>query len=57
MTKVLKPGPDSLLINGLGFFECSMAIPAEPVNCSEVVNPELVLDKQMRYRIRLLNVG
>ena len=34
-----------------------MATPAEPVDCSEVANPELVLDKQMRYRIRLLNVG
>ncbi|KAH8892839.1 hypothetical protein GQ53DRAFT_793693 [Thozetella sp. PMI_491] len=52
-----EPNPDSLLINGLGYFECSMATAAAPVDCSEVEKPELLLDKSVRYRIRLVNVG
>ncbi|GFF89284.1 hypothetical protein IFM60648_08676 [Aspergillus lentulus] len=29
------PVPDSLLINGVGHFNCSMAVPARPVDCIE----------------------
>ncbi|KAN0090500.1 multicopper oxidase [Hyaloscypha variabilis] len=53
----VEPCPDSLLINGLGYFECSMATHGAPVNCSDVEKPWLKLDKQRRYRIRLINVG
>lgn len=53
----MKPCPDSLLINGLGYFDCSMATPGAPVNCSEIEKPWLSLDKKKRYRIRLVNVG
>ncbi len=52
-----QPGPDSLLINGLGYFECSMATAGAPVDCSEVERPWLVLDKNQSYRVRLINVG
>ncbi|RHZ59047.1 uncharacterized protein CDV56_108430 [Aspergillus thermomutatus] len=30
-----EPVPDSLLINGVGHFNCSMAVPARPVDCVE----------------------
>ncbi|KAB8071973.1 multicopper oxidase-domain-containing protein [Aspergillus leporis] len=30
-----EPVPDSLLINGVGHFHCSMAVPARPVDCIE----------------------
>ncbi|KAE9365868.1 multicopper oxidase [Stipitochalara longipes BDJ] len=53
----VEPCPDSLLINGLGYFDCSMATHGAPVNCSEIQRPWLRLDKQLRYRIRLINVG
>ncbi|KAI5459063.1 iron transport multicopper oxidase fet3 [Mariannaea sp. PMI_226] len=53
----LEPCPDSILINGLGYFQCSMAVPAAPVNCSEVQRPQFWLNKERRYRLRLVNVG
>jgi hypothetical protein len=34
-----------------------MATHGAPVNCSGVEKPWLKLDKQRRYRIRLINVG
>ena len=52
-----QPGPDSLLINGMGHFDCSMATPGAPVNCSEVEKPQMQLNKQRRYRARFVNVG
>ncbi|KAL1859074.1 hypothetical protein VTK73DRAFT_7603 [Phialemonium thermophilum] len=52
-----EPNPSSLLVNGLGYFDCAMATPAAPVNCSEVSRPWLQLDKARRYRLRLINVG
>ncbi|KAH8900175.1 hypothetical protein GQ53DRAFT_869529 [Thozetella sp. PMI_491] len=53
----VEPAPDSLLVNGLGQFECSMAIPSSPVNCTEIERPWLSLDKKKNYRVRLVNVG
>ncbi|KAH8805453.1 iron transport multicopper oxidase fet3 [Xylogone sp. PMI_703] len=53
----IEPVPDSLLINGLGRFECSKATHGSPVNCSDIAKPRLSLDKQLRYRVRLINVG
>lgn len=52
-----QPVPDSLLINGMGYFECSKATLALPVNCSDVKRPHIILDKKLRYRFRLVNVG
>ncbi|OJJ34829.1 hypothetical protein ASPWEDRAFT_51086 [Aspergillus wentii DTO 134E9] len=54
-----EPVPDSLLINGFGSFDCSMAVPARPVNCimqeSDALN--LDLDRTTVYRIRVVNTG
>ncbi|CZR52693.1 related to multicopper oxidase [Phialocephala subalpina] len=52
-----EPCPDSLLINGLGYFECSMATHGAPVDCHGIKKPWLQLDKHYRYRVRLVNVG
>jgi FtsP/CotA-like multicopper oxidase with cupredoxin domain len=52
-----EPVPSSLLVNGLGYFDCGNAVPAQPVDCQEVCKPWLQLDKTKRYRVRLLNVG
>ncbi|TVY90217.1 Laccase [Lachnellula willkommii] len=52
-----EPCPDSLLINGLGQFECSMATHGAPVTCSDIVKPSLSINKQAHYRVRLVNVG
>lgn len=51
-----KPSPDSLLVNGLGYFECSKATHGAPVDCRKVLAPSLSLDKTRRYRARLVNV-
>ncbi|EFX02163.1 iron transport multicopper oxidase fet3 [Grosmannia clavigera kw1407] len=52
-----EPCPSSFLINGRGYFDCSNVVPAAPVNCSETQMPSIVLDKKLRYRFRLINVG
>jgi FtsP/CotA-like multicopper oxidase with cupredoxin domain len=52
-----EPMPSSLLVNGLGSFECANAVPARPVNCSWIQKPWLQLDKAQSYRVRLINVG
>ncbi|PLB48849.1 hypothetical protein P170DRAFT_455674 [Aspergillus steynii IBT 23096] len=54
-----EPAPDSLLINGVGAFNCSMAVPARPVNCvqqqMDLSYLDLELDKG--YRLRVVNTG
>lgn len=52
-----EPCPRSFLINGLGSFDCSNVVPAAPVHCSETQMPAMVLDKKLRYRVRVVNVG
>ncbi|KAF4457103.1 putative multicopper oxidase [Fusarium austroafricanum] len=56
-----EPVPDSLLVNGHGRFNCSMAVPARPVVCSQValadVKPLLMPSTQKRTRLRLVNTG
>ncbi|KAE8421217.1 multicopper oxidase-domain-containing protein [Aspergillus pseudocaelatus] len=54
-----EPVPDSLLVNGVGHFECSMAVPARPVDCiTQLPNtPFLDLDPDTAYRIRVVNTG
>ncbi|KIL85384.1 hypothetical protein FAVG1_11340 [Fusarium avenaceum] len=56
-----EPVPDSLLINGQGRFDCSMAVPARPVVCSQVAVEELkpLLRKvnNEKIRIRVVNTG
>ncbi|KAL2206867.1 iron transport multicopper oxidase fet3 [Sarocladium strictum] len=52
-----EPCPDSLLINGMGQFVCSNAVPSQPVNCTDVAKPQLNLDKRLTYRFRVVNIG
>lgn len=51
----IEPAPDSLLINGLGHFNCSMALKARPLECEEVKVPSLALSR--RTRVRIVNTG
>lgn len=54
-----QPVPDSLLINGVGHFNCSMAVPARPVDCVEhyVDLSYLDFDDGLSYRMRVVNTG
>ncbi|RDW68218.1 hypothetical protein BP5796_08875 [Coleophoma crateriformis] len=52
-----EPVPDSLLINGLGKFDCSMAVAGRPLNCSEEVQLRPIFHSSSSKRLRLVNVG
>ncbi|KAJ5131343.1 CAZyme family AA1 [Penicillium bovifimosum] len=54
-----EPVPDSLLINGAGYFDCMMAVPARPVDCiNQLVDYSIFnLDPRTTYRIRVVNTG
>ncbi|KAF4638056.1 hypothetical protein G7Y89_g1 [Cudoniella acicularis] len=51
-----EPVPDSLLINGFGAFNCSMAVPSRPLDCVEISAPGLKL-RHTRTRLRVVNAG
>ncbi|KAF5987243.1 L-ascorbate oxidase [Fusarium coicis] len=56
-----EPVPDSLLVNGQGRFECSMAVPARPVVCSQVqfsdLKPLMTSGSKKKARLRVVNIG
>ncbi|KAF5603210.1 L-ascorbate oxidase [Fusarium pseudocircinatum] len=56
-----EPVPDSLLVNGQGRFNCSMAVPARPVVCSQVqfsdLKPLMMSGSQNKVRLRVVNTG
>ncbi|KAJ5365689.1 hypothetical protein N7517_008575, partial [Penicillium concentricum] len=54
-----EPVPDSMLINGAGYFDCTRAVPARPVDCfDQQVNTSFIdLDPHTTYRIRVVNTG
>jgi FtsP/CotA-like multicopper oxidase with cupredoxin domain len=56
-----EPVPDSLLINGYGRFNCDMAVPARPVNCSQIavgeLRPLLRRPSGASLRLRVVNTG
>ena len=52
----IEPAPDSILLNGRGFFDCSMAVPARPVDCSRIGLPHMKLPLG-RSRLRIVNTG
>ncbi|KAJ5625031.1 multicopper oxidase-domain-containing protein [Penicillium lagena] len=54
-----EPVPDSLLVNGVGHFDCSMAVPARPLDCvTQWVNSSFLdLEPGPKYRIRVVNTG
>ncbi|KHN99837.1 Multicopper oxidase family protein [Metarhizium album ARSEF 1941] len=53
----LEPAPDSLLLNGRGRFNCSMAVKARPVECHDVEKPLVRLLNAQRIRLRVINTG
>lgn len=53
----MKPAPDSLLLNGRGHFNCSMAVKAWPVECTHVEAPIVRLLNSERIRLRVVNTG
>ncbi|EME87500.1 uncharacterized protein MYCFIDRAFT_184514 [Pseudocercospora fijiensis CIRAD86] len=50
-----EPSPDSMLMNGQGFFACSMALPNRPVDCEDSKVPYLSIEG--RSRLRIVNTG
>lgn len=56
-----EPVPDSLLVNGRGRFNCSMAVPARPVVCSQIsayeLAPLLNPSREKDMRLRFVNTG
>ncbi|UPK99837.1 hypothetical protein LCI18_010772 [Fusarium solani-melongenae] len=56
-----EPVPDSLLVNGRGRFNCSMAVPARPVVCSQIAAYELAPlfnpSREKATRLRFVNTG
>jgi len=56
----MEPVPDSMVINGLGSYNCSLAVPARPVDClqlDEEQTPGTLIDPTRRYRYRIINTG
>lgn len=51
----IEPAPDSMLLNGVGYFECSMATKAHPLDCKRQNVPHLTLPA--RTRVRIVNTG
>ncbi|KAK1092608.1 hypothetical protein LTR48_004004 [Friedmanniomyces endolithicus] len=55
-----EPVPDSILLNGVGKFNCSNIVPARPVDCeahTRDITPGLRLDRSKKNLLRLVNVG
>ncbi|KAK5710203.1 hypothetical protein LTR17_019093 [Elasticomyces elasticus] len=52
----IEPAPDSLLLNGRGYFNCSRAVPARPLDCEVVEVPKVTLTAR-RTRLRIVNTG
>lgn len=51
----IEPAPDSLLLNGKGYFNCSMALKARPLDCETARVPTFPLPQ--RTRMRIVNTG
>ncbi|KHO00390.1 Multicopper oxidase family protein [Metarhizium album ARSEF 1941] len=56
-----EPVPDSLLVNGRGRYNCSMAVPARPVVCAELSSEQLLplLHRKPKdaVKLRVVNTG
>ncbi|OAA53343.1 ferro-O2-oxidoreductase [Cordyceps fumosorosea ARSEF 2679] len=52
-----EPAPDSLLINGVGAYNCSKAVAARVVNCTMLQKPNIRLPDADRMRLRIVNTG
>lgn len=55
-----EPVPDSLLVNGVGAYNCDDAVPARPLDCDATNSrhlPRLNVDRSKTYRFRIVNTG
>ncbi|KAK2601768.1 hypothetical protein QQS21_004652 [Conoideocrella luteorostrata] len=52
-----EPVPDSLLINGIGCYNCSNARPGKPVDCLETDVPSIQVSGNKAVRLRVVNTG
>ncbi|KAM0668557.1 hypothetical protein ACQRIU_002119 [Beauveria bassiana] len=52
-----EPAPDSLLVNGIGAYNCSKAVAARVVNCTMLQKPNIRLPDGDRVRLRVVNTG
>lgn len=52
-----EPVPDSLLVNGIGAYNCSNAVQARPVDCHSVLPPVFSLDLEHHNVLRVVNTG
>lgn len=52
-----EPVPDSILVNGIGAYNCSQAVRARPVDCKYRNAPAFSLIRGKAYRLRIVNVG
>lgn len=55
----MEPVPESLVVNAHGRYNCSMAVPARPIVCSQVpLASELpILSERKDAKLRVINVG
>lgn len=56
----MEPVPDSILINGVGAFNCSNAVPARPLQCVSKMGaslPNMRFEANKLYRLRFINTG
>lgn len=54
----MEPVPDSILINGIGYYDCSKAVPARPVECHQKdLKPRMQFEAGRTYRLRIVNSG
>ncbi|KAI9663915.1 MAG: hypothetical protein M1821_007405 [Bathelium mastoideum] len=57
-SNAMEPVPDSLLVNGIGSYNCSPAMPAYPADCvQKPTMPGMIFNAQKRYRLRVVNAG
>lgn len=54
-----EPVPDSMVINGHGRYNCSMAVPARPVICRDIPLQEAlpIFKEKRNAKLRVVNVG
>jgi FtsP/CotA-like multicopper oxidase with cupredoxin domain len=52
-----QPVPDDVLLNGVQLYDCGRAISKIDCDVSSVSRPQIVLDSNKRYRLRLVNGG
>ncbi|KAF4631539.1 hypothetical protein G7Y89_g6597 [Cudoniella acicularis] len=52
-----EPVPDSILVNGIGSFNCSKMTELGDLKCTAKEKPQLQFEKGKKHRFRVINVG